>query len=95
MKHHVKGRVGEEAKGNRLKIGLLRLSLSRPPRRPNGPPQISTGRRSKPLFTYADGETQKEAGEGGGKSGFELIKFAHNADFVHPSAIQPVQCTSE
>ena len=27
MKHHVKGRVGEEAKGNRLKIGLLRLSL--------------------------------------------------------------------
>ena len=33
MRHHVKGRVGEEAKGNRLKIGLLcSLSLSLGPR---------------------------------------------------------------
>ena len=53
------GRVGgEEAKGNRLKIGLLSLSLFFPPR--GGQMDLLKSRLGGLLFTYADG------GHGGG-----------------------------
>ena len=64
--HPVKGEggsEGEEAKGNRLKIGLLSLSLSFSPR--GGQMDLLKSRLGGLLFTYADGgHGRQRRGEG-------------------------------